>query len=100
MFFLKRQMIKLLLLSAFLMVSLVPVFAGADVHTTNVTQTLGQVRYFDCAGEFIEFWGDYHSVFHGTVTPNSKIHVVFVSNSSGVSGVGLSSGTAYHVVDG
>lgn len=72
-----------------------PVTAQSNTRTERTTQTLGSVRYYECAGEFIQLGGDYHSVFHVTFDPTGGSHIVFQHNSQGVSGVGLTSGAKY-----
>src|SRR3954447_26492633 len=59
--------------------------AAAVSLTTNVTQTLGSVRFYPCAGEYIQLSGDYHTLFHVTFDPTGGTHVLGQYNSKGVS---------------
>ena len=77
-----------------------PALAEATTLTTNVTQTLGSVQFYPCAGELVALQGDYHAVFHVTVDSSSGSHIVGQHNSQGITGVGLSSGTLFRAVDG
>lgn len=73
--------------------------AVAITITTRTTVTLGSVRFYECAGEYIELRGDYQSVFHVTFDPTGGSHIVSQHNSQGISGSGLASGTPYHAVE-
>src|SRR5436190_10726678 len=72
-----------------------PALAAAATLTTKVTQTLGSVRFYPCAGEYIELRGDYLALFHVTFDPTGGTHVVGENISKGVHGVGLQSGTLF-----
>ena len=76
-----------------------PAFAGADPLTTIATSTLGSVRFYPCAGEYIELSGDYAAVFHVTFDPTGGTHVIGQNISKGIHGVGLQSGTLYTASD-
>jgi hypothetical protein len=75
------------------------VFAQATIVSSQSTITLGSVRYYDCAGEYIELHGDYHSIFHVVFDPSAQgagTHLTFQHNSIGVTGQGLQTGIIYH----
>lgn len=76
-----------------------PVFAQADSLTTLATSTLGSVRFYPCAGEYIELQGDYLALFHVTFDPTGGTHVIGQNVSKGIHGVGLQSGTLYTASD-
>jgi hypothetical protein len=86
----------------FLISSISGVFAQATIVSSQSTVTLGSVRYYDCAGEYIELQGDYHSIFHVVFDPSAGsagTQQTFQHNSNGVTGQGLQTGTIYHAVD-
>jgi len=76
-----------------------PAFAEADTLTTIATSTLGSVRFYPCAGEYIELQGDYSALFHVTFDPTGGTHVIGQNVSKGIQGVGLQSGTRYTASD-
>lgn len=76
-----------------------PVFAQADSLTALATSTLGSVRFYPCAGEYIELQGDYLALFHVTFDPTGGTHVIGQNVSKGIRGVGLQSGTLYTASD-
>jgi hypothetical protein len=95
--------IDLLLAFGALMIGLAqptPALAAAVTLTSNVTQTLGSVRFYPCAGEYIQLSGDYHTLFHVTFDPTGGTHVLGQYNSKGVSGVGLQSGIGFRAAEG
>ena len=79
---------------------LTPALAAAATLTTKVTQTLASIRFYPCAGEYIELFGDYQTLFHVTFDPTGGTHVLSQHNSKGVSGVGLQSGTRFRAAEG
>jgi len=98
-----RNRIALLLILSALVIGLgqpAPALAAAATLTTNVTQTLGSVRFYPCAGEYIQLFGDYHALFHVTFDPTGGTHVLGQYNSKGVSGVGLQTGTGFRAAEG
>jgi len=98
-----RNRIALLLILSALVIGLgqpAPALAAAATLTTNVTQTLGSVRFYPCAGEYIQLFGDYHTLFHVTFDPTGGTHVLGQYNSKGVSGIGLQSGTGFRAAEG
>ena len=98
-----RNRIALLLILSALVIGLgqpAPALAAAATLTTNITQTLGSVQFYPCAGEFVALQGDYHAVFHVTFDASSGTHVIGQHNSQGITGVGLSSGTLFRAMDG
>jgi hypothetical protein len=96
----KAKLIPILLFTLILIIGLLPVNAAASGFTSNTTENLGHVRPFNCANEFIQLNGNYHTLFHVTFTPTGQTHVIAVMNSSGVVGTGMTSGVTYRVVDG
>jgi len=95
--------IGLLLVFGALMIGLAqpaPTLAEAVTLTTTVTQTLGSVRFYPCAGEYIQLSGDYQTLFHVTFDATGGTHVLAQHNSKGVSGVGLQSGASFHAAEG
>ena len=87
----------ILLMASFSLPS--PVFAQADSLTTLATSTLGSVRFYPCAGEYIELEGDYLALFHVTFDPTGGTHVIGQNISKGIHGVGLQSGALYTASD-
>ena len=77
----------------------ISVFAQADSLTTIATSTLGSVRFYPCAGEYIELQGDYLALFHVTFDSTGGTHVIGQNVSKGIHGVGLQSGTLYTASD-
>jgi len=75
------------------------VFAEADPFTTLATSTLGSVRFYPCAGEYIKLQGDYLALFHVTFDPTGGTHVIGQNVSKGIHGIGLQSGTLYTASD-
>lgn len=73
--------------------------AKADSLTINTTSTLGSIRFYPCAGEYIELRGDYHGLFHVTFDPTGGSHIVGQQNSQGISGMGLESGRLFQALD-
>jgi len=73
--------------------------AQATVVTSASTATLGSVRYYDCAGEYVELQGEYRSVFHVVFDPRGGTHLTFQYNSHGITGRGLQTGTIYRAVE-
>jgi len=82
-----------------LFASVKPAFAAADSLTTIATSTLGSVRFYPCAGEYIELQGDYSAIFHVTFDSTGGTHVIGQNISKGIRGVGLQSGTLYVASD-
>jgi len=76
-----------------------PVFAGADTSTTIATSRLSTVRFYPCAGEYIELSGNYAAVFHVTFDPTGGTHVIGQNISKRIHGLGLQSGTLYVASD-
>jgi hypothetical protein len=76
-----------------------PAIAAAGSLTTIATSTLGSVRFYPCAGEYIELSGDYAAIFHVTFDPTGGTHVIGQNISKGIHGVGLQSGTLYVASD-
>jgi hypothetical protein len=76
-----------------------PVFAEAATLTTIATATLGSVRFYPCAGEYIELQGDYMALFHVTFDPTGGTHGFGQNISKGIQGVGLQSGALYVASD-
>jgi len=99
----RNQIALLLLALSVLVIGLArpaPALAGSTTVTTNVTQTLGSVQFYPCAGELVALQGDYHAVFHVTFDPTGGTHVVAQYNSQGITGVGLVSNTIFRAIDG
>jgi len=99
----RNQIALLLIVLGVLTISLArpaPALAGSTTFTTNVTQTLGSVQFYSCAGEFVALQGDYHAVFHVTFDPRGGSHIVAQHNSQGITGVGLVSNTSFRAIDG
>jgi hypothetical protein len=93
-----RNRIALLLILSALVIGLgqpAPALAAAAMLTTNVTETLGSVQFYPCAGEFVALQGDYHALFHVTFDASSGTHVIGQHNSQGISGMGLQSGLKF-----
>jgi hypothetical protein len=82
-----------------LLVPVKPALAAADSLTTIATSTLGSVRFYPCAGEYIELQGDYSAIFHVTFDPTGGTHVIGQNISRGIHGVGLQTGTIYVASD-
>jgi hypothetical protein len=76
-----------------------PAFAEANTLTITATSTLGSVRFYPCAGEYIELSGNYLALFHVTFDPTGGTHVVGQNISKGIHGVGLQSGTLFVASD-
>jgi len=76
-----------------------PVFAEASTLTTTATSTLGSVRFYPCAGEYIELQGDYMALFHVTFTPTGGTHGFGQNISKGIHGIGLQSGALFVATD-
>jgi hypothetical protein len=89
-----------LVLVLLVLITALPLHAQAVTITETEVHTLGSVRTYDCIDEFIELSGEYRTLFHVTFTPTGGTHTIGHSNSSGVSGVGLTTGTRYTAVDG
>jgi hypothetical protein len=76
-----------------------PASAGASTLTTIATSTLGSIRFYPCAGEYIELQGDYMALFHVTFDPTGGSHIIGQNISKGIKGVGLQSGALYVASD-
>jgi hypothetical protein len=98
----KRRTMSLLIVFSLLIVLLAqtkPAFAEASTLTTIATASLGSVRYYPCAGEYIELSGDYMALFHVTFDPRGGTHGFGQNISQGIHGSGLQSGTLFVASD-
>jgi hypothetical protein len=75
--------------------------ARADTFVSNVDVPLDEVVTLTCGTDTIEdvhITGELHVLFHVTVDDAGGMHVDIHDNPHGTTGVGLTSGTAYHAV--
>jgi hypothetical protein len=78
---------------------LVPATSSAAV-IQNMTVPLNVSFFNPCTGDLINFSGNIHFVVAETPDASGGFHFHFDDNVSGVTGVGIPSGTTYHGVGG
>ncbi len=78
---------------------LVPATSSAAV-IQNVNMPLNQTVFNPCTGDIIPFTGNMHVVVAATEDASGGFHFDLESNVSGVTGVGVPSGTTYQGVGG
>jgi len=81
-----------------------PSLAATSSTESTINDQFAVTRFDPCAnggaGEDVFLSGSFHIVFHVTLDGSGGAHVVEVHNPQGISGVGLTTGTAYQGVGG